>query len=122
MTEQITPEITTDQLTDAEGRDIYAAARRIIADAEHAGTDALDSRATDWMTTITRQTAMTITFEDEDHTVHVTTVEAPGAAPVTTAAAVQIEHHSDVLLVALPLDHPLAQVAAEFAYIDRPKH
>lgn len=121
MTEQITPDMTTEALATAEGREIYAAARRIIADAERAGTDALDGLVTDWQTTITRQSAVTIPFNGENQTVYVTVTEAPNALPTTTAAAVQIEHNNDVLTVSLPLDHPLAVAAAELAYMENPK-
>lgn len=121
MTEQITPDMTSEQLTTAEGREIHAAARRIIADAKRAGTDALDGLVTDWQTTITRQTAVTIPFNDENQTVYATVVEAPNALPTITAAAVQIEHDNDVLIVSLPLDHPLAGLAAELAYVEPPQ-
>jgi hypothetical protein len=121
MTEQITPDITSEQLTITDDREIHDAARRIIADTKRAGEDALDGLVTDWQTTITRQTAVTIPFNDENQTVYVTVIETPNALPTITAAAIQVEHNNDVLIVSLPLDHPLAGLAAELAFVERPQ-
>lgn len=52
---------------------------------------------------------------------YVTVIETPNALPTITAAAIQVEHDNDVLIVSLPLDHPLAGLAAELAFVQPPQ-